>query len=306
MPALKTRGTATIKGMTVRRATQHEVVTLINPCADVYEVFARANLEIVRSGRASVVKQNAHLGEKLALCGAGPSLATYKHLIDGVDRVWACNSALPYLVEAGVHVDAGIAIDQTPGMLRDWPDPPDVDYFIASTCDPKLTEHLLAHGRRVVFFHNLVAFDGEMEHYREDWPPSFMVDEGTSVVPRVVGLAAWLGFQRIDVYGADCCFSDDIAHANGETWEQAFGDMVMMKGEIDGREFLTRPDFLQSAVDLVRRQLASPGRIRLIGDTLPVSLMGKDDDYLTSVSRWMLPGELPGEHVNGEQNGQQD
>jgi len=272
-------------------------IELHNPVTDRLASFALANLA---AALPEMVRPMEFAGQSLALCGAGPSLRGAT--LDGYDRVWACNSALPYLVEAGAKVDAAVGIDQTPGLLREWGSAPDVTYLVASTCDPALVAHLRAHGRRVVFFHNCVGFDGEMHHYCEEWPPAFMVASGATVVSRVIGLAGWMGFSRVGVYGADCAFgAGDLVHANGDGPHEAYGNPLMMQGEIDGRVWRTRPDMLLGAVDLVRRVRASNGAIRLFGDTLPNALMTKDDAFLDEVMRILPPGTTP-EDFYGQQD----
>lgn len=246
-----------------------------------------------------VIPQGGMEGRRLAICGAGPSLRD--ETIRGVDDVWACNSALPYLVSAGVSVTAAIGIDQSPGLLREWTETFDVPYFVASSVDPCLVAHLQLEGRRVRFFHSFVdccEHDGgtsELDFYNRTWPtPMIMLGEGLSVVSRVIGLAQWMGYERVDVYGADCCFAaGDVAHANGDGAAQAYGAPAIMQGEISGRVYRTRPDMLMDAVSLARRVRSAGGRIRLIGDTLPVALLGKPDGFLDEVCRRLQPGESP-------------
>lgn len=295
-------------GMVVRRgdevpeaqpeAPQPEPRTLMgielkNPVTHRLREFAFRNRLI--AGQPEMVQQNDFPGKTLALCGAGPSLDPKQ--VRGVDHVWATNSALPWLIQQGADVDVGVGIDQTPGLLREWSDPPDVVYYLASTVDPALTEHLVAHGRHIVWFHNYVGWGeeaDEFDHYKNDWPPAFMLGSGATVVPRMIALAAWQGFRRIDIHGADCALADgDIAHANGETAEQAFGKPILMGGNIDGRMWRTRPDLLMSAVDLVRCAEKNRSHIRLIGDTLPVALLGKPDAYLNDVIQRLQPGTIP-------------
>lgn len=239
-----------------------------------------------------VVAPGTFKGKTLALCGAGPSLAD--NLPEGVDAVFACNSALPYLWNRGIKVTAGVGIDQTAVLKTEWEDPPPVVYYLASSVDPVVVKHLQDHGRTIVWFHNAVGFDDEFLHYCETWPPMFMVGRGATVVPRVLGLAEWMGFDRIDVYGADCALGDgDVAHANGKHVAKAYTNPLLMEHTLDGRKWRTRPDLLMSAVDLVRKARESEGRIRLIGDTLPNALMGKDEEFLDLVCRRLAPGEKP-------------
>lgn len=236
-----------------------------------------------------VVEQGSHAGQTLAICGAGPSLK--KHAIEGVDQIWACNSALPFLLARSVPVSAGVGIDQTPGLLREWIDAPDVPYLVASTVDPDVVKHLRVHGRDVTFFHSYVGFPGEFEHYVETWPGTLMAGQGFMVVSRMIGVAEWMGFERIDLYGCDCALDGDVAHANGELVTEAYVNPLIMEGTVRGRVWRTRPDMLLGAVDLARRVRKSEGRVRLIGDTLPVALLGKSDEFLDSVMRTIKPGD---------------
>ena len=267
-------------------------IELANPVTDKLADFIIANAE----GDPVMVGPDTHKAQTLALCGAGPSLRDLR--FDKTDQVWACNSALTYLVGEGVHVDVAVGIDQTPQMLREWESPPDVTYYVASSCDPALVVHLREHKRTVHLFHNHVGvgddIDWEWEQYTERYPPGYMISQGATVVGRSIGLAWWAGFERIDVYGADCCFGDDdLVHANGEDMGEAYGRPLTMEGEISGRMWRTRPDMLMDAVDLVRKVRKSEGAIRLMGDTLPVCLLGKSEEFLTAVIRRLKPGETP-------------
>jgi hypothetical protein len=233
-------------------------------------------------------------GKTLALCGAGPSLNDTWTSIREYDHVFACNSALPLLVERGVRVTAGVGIDQTPRLIEEWTDPPAVPYYLASTVDPTLVAHLQAHGRQPIFFHSTVGFDGEFEYYCDHWPPMYMVGQGFTVLSRFLGLADWMGFERVDLYGADCAFGpDDVTHANGTIATNAYVNPLIMAGEIDGRTWRTRPDMLMAAVELTRRVRNSDGKYRLVGDTLPSALLDKDDSFLDLVCRSLAPGERP-------------
>ena len=273
-------------------------IELLNPVTDKLPAFIVTNSE----GNHAMVEPDTNRAQTLALCGAGPSLRDLR--FDKTDRLWACNSALPYLIGEGVRVDVGVSIDQTPAMLREWESPPDVMYYVASSCDPALIAHLKEHGREVRLFHNNVGvfpdvdkpdIEWEWRQYCDAYQPGYMVGEGATVVSRSIGLGFWVGFERIDIYGADCCFTDyDIAHANGDTEEVAYGgNTTVMEGEISGRQWRTRPDMLLEAVDLVRRVRTTQSKIRLMGDTLPVCLLGKSDEFLDEVIRRLKPGETP-------------
>ena len=265
------------------------------------EGFVRAN---ARTRPMRVCHADEYHGETLALCGAGPSLRVAR--FEPTDQLWACNSALPWLIEHGVLPTAGVAIDQTPRLLEEWKDAYDVAYLVASSVDPHLVQHLTRHGRSVRFFHNAVGItksdwvNPDPEHLRDyefalyctAFPPTYVLGSGQTVVSRVIRLAFWMGFERIDVYGADCCLGPgDQAHANGEDAEAAYGNPLLWAAEINGRRWVSRPDMTMDAVDLVQRVRESGGRVRLMGDTLPVALLGKSDQVLSEVCRRLAPDE---------------
>ena len=101
--------------MTTALAPRRMAVEMHSPVADRLANYIAANRF---TAPCVTLQPDTCQGRTLALCGAGPSLA--KHVIEGVDDVWACNSALPYLTGKGVRVTAGVGIDQTPGLLREW------------------------------------------------------------------------------------------------------------------------------------------------------------------------------------------
>ena len=264
-----------------------DCIELHSPVSNELRGFAAEN---VKHSPLVMVAPDLFKGQSLALCGAGPSLKDAK--FNGEDHVFACNSALPYLVARGVRVTAGVGIDQTPGLLDEWKDPPNVPYYVASTCDPALIRHLREHGCTPIFFHNFVGLmdeDGnvdEYDYYCATWPNSYMVAQGFTVVDRFIGVAQWMGFTQINIYGADHAFGpDDQAHANGDSATEAYGNPLIMEGEIDGRVWRTRPDMLLAAVELARRVRDSGGTITLVGDGLPHALLGKDDAFLDQVCR---------------------
>lgn len=273
-----------------------QTIELRSPVADQIPGFSHTNA--LRDNIEMVGPKHSKLGKVLALCGAGPSLRP--EVIDRYDDMWACNSALTYLLEHGITPTHAVAIDQTPQMLEEWEAAPEgPEYWIASTTDPALADHLLAHGRTVKWFHNACGFpdglDAEFAHYDKDWPtPAFVLGIGATIVPRLIALAAWLGYRRIDIYGADCAFvDDDVVHANGGTAGEVYVAPVILEGTFRGKTWRTRPDLLMSAVDLARQVRQHPGNIRLIGDTLPVALMDLEDEELDTVVRRMEPGEIP-------------
>ncbi len=161
-------------------------------------------------------------GQHVVICGAGPSLVEEAaEWVPQADEVWGCNSALTWLVNNGHRVTHGCTVDQTAEMLNEWETAPDVEYLLATTVHPHLTDHLLKQGRRVRWFNNFVGMKNKPVAWPdengvnvgvayEDWlywtlfPNTVRCGSGLNTVTRAIDLALCLGFDKITVLGADC------------------------------------------------------------------------------------------------------
>jgi hypothetical protein len=225
---------------------------------------------------------NAASGRKLVLCGAGPSLKTHwAHYLgpEGIcltpkTDVWACNSALTWLLAQGAHVTHGFAIDQTEGLLSEWASTPNVRYIIASSVNPKLVALLQSKGRHLTWFHNFVGSQDEARLYRTIWPSSVMVGDGLNSVNRAMCLAQYMGYKSVTVLGADGALAaGDVMHANGDGPLAHGATAVIMEGVINGRTWSTKPDMIFSAVQMAKMAGKAFSRYRVIGDTLASALL---------------------------------
>lgn len=261
------------------------------------------------------------VGQRVAICGAGPSLReTASHIPAMVDQVWACNSALPYLMDRAQRVTHGFAIDQGVAMLapHEWGRTFAVDYLLASSVSPLLVQHLHAASRPITFFHSYiglpspadwVAPDGlpertyEMWLYTTQYPTSVQVGHGLNAVPRAVCLALAMGFSEILVYGADCACAPNappmprlgtpeyatwlealVMYPDGRTAAQYGPQAAFAEASIDGTRWHTRPDMAISASMLVELAERHP-QVRFIGEGLPGLLMAKDATFRAGMPR---------------------
>lgn len=292
------------------------MIQLTNPEVHNFKAFIIGNA--TKCDR--VVEQNAAEGQTLVICGAGPSLRHHaaKWCAKG-DQVWACNSALPYLVREGHKVTHGFTVDQTPHMCAEWHTTPDVEYLIASTVHPHLVALLAARGRSFTFFHNYVGIqerpvqwpdeNGVLQGAEfEDWmyltfyPPTIRAGSGLNAVTRAIDVAEFMGFRKIVVLGADCAIEvtrpmprgvragspehvrwlkeATIMHADGSNAISSGATPMTMHGVIDGRHWETKPDMVITATWLVKMRRRMGNRLTLIGDTLPNALRNKSDEFL--------------------------
>jgi hypothetical protein len=299
-------------------------IQLTNPNADNYAAFIVGNADArdhlvmrdMQSTEDYVVHENCYKDQHLVLCGAGPSLADNAvEWCPKGDQVWGCNSAVIWLAEHGHKATHGFTIDQGEPMVEEWRSAPDVEYLLATTVHPLLTEHLVAAGRKVRFFHNYVgmrgrpvACDGGQLSY-EDWlygslfPSTVRVGDGLNSVNRAIALAEFCGFSQISVLGADCSLrvkgraprkdgkrgdgkymqwlkDNTIMHADGGNALASGATHHVFEADIDGRYWVTKPDMLVSAIDLVKMQRTYGVKLNLVGDTLPNALKDKDDEFL--------------------------
>lgn len=274
----------------------------------------------------TVAEPGSRAGQRVVICGAGPSLTDHLDRMADADEVWACNSALPYLWDRGVRVTHGVTVDQGAAMLepeelgRLLP----VGYYLASSVHPDLVRRLAVAGHPVTFFHNYLgvadppgwahpdpAMRCEEFTYRRLYRPTLMVGVGLNTAIRAASLALGLGFASIEIVGADCAARPDgppmpdprsaafgdwvdglVLYADGRTASGYGPDGPLLEAVLDGRRWHTRPDMVVTATDFLALQAAYPGRLTFVGDTLVNALVGKDADYLAAMPRLTDDGRV--------------
>ena len=296
--------------------TNAETTVFMNLFHDAVRDYATQH-HVVRGGEA--------YGQHVVICGAGPSLReTAAEWCPKGDQVWGCNSAAPWLVTHGHRATHAFTVDQTPAMLREWVDAPDLEYLCASTVHPHLTAWLRSKQRMVRFFHNYVGIPGAPVAFRDEWfsfedwmycvlfPPTARAGSGLNSVNRAVDIAQYMGFSKITVLGADCALrlkrpkptkfvhgdrqhrrwleKHTVMHANGNSAVHGGQTAVTLGGTVDGRYWESKPDMIVSAVwlEMTRRRLN--GQLDIIGDVLPNALRNKDETFLQRLPT-MVNGE---------------
>lgn len=297
--------------------------------------YIRRNRQYCRGPR-DVVQPDSHKGQSVAICGAGWSLTQHEEQLrnGGYDQIWGCNSALPYLWDAGLPVTHGITVDQGEDMLKpvEFGRTLNVPYYLASSVHPLLAKKLARMHRQLTWFHNFVGMENpkdwvapepwasasanaqrgfktlEMWLYETQWPSTVQVGYGLNTLPRSAIVAMFMGFARIDLYGADHAAKPDappmpagdaaaysawlkqvVLYATGRTVHAAYGDTaIMIEHYLGGHRWHTRPDMMISArhlIDLARmcdgKQV--PITLRLIGDTLPNAMLQMGQEYLDTM-----------------------
>jgi len=297
----------------------HEALTTNQPTAPAMTSVASFRDACESANVHHMVRPDSATGQHIVIAGAGPSLSDYLHVCEQADQVWACNSALPYLLAKGIKVTHGFTVDQTPAMLTEWATAPDVEYLVATTIHPHLTALLQGRNRRLRWFHNYVGVDkpavswpdedGVMQSASyEDWlyltlyPPGCRAGSGLNTVTRAMDMAGFVGASKVSVLGADCALrvtskrpagailgtpaydkwlrESTQMHADGGNALASGASAVTVEGEIDGRVWLSKFDLCISAVWMEMMRRRDPERFIFKGDTLPNALRDKPVSFL--------------------------
>ena len=148
--------------------------------------------------RIPMVQHNRYKGLTLVIAGAGPSLSKAYREIKKADHVWGCNSAVNWLIDQNWKCTHGIAIDASPRMFGEvWIEPADIDYLLATTVNPLLTDHILKHDHKIEFFHSHRHSNDEEILCSMLFPAAPICVNGLNVANRAVELALWLGYKKI-------------------------------------------------------------------------------------------------------------
>lgn len=268
-----------------------------NPTFDQVPAHIAANARLRVRFKFPMAERDTHRGRVLAICGAGPSLqADYKRLLSGTYDVWACNSALNWLADRGVPITRGCAIEMSDIMLNTWCEAPVVPYLLASCVHPHLILGLLQRGvTDITMFHNFVGFGENESKMYSLYPETVVAGMGLNVVNRLIQVGDYLGYDRIDVFGADCALGADGAwHMDGST---ASDKRQVVTAKINGRKWATFFDMAYSAGALVWQKRVLRKRLRLIGDTMPAAILA-DPRYRQDPDRFLklLPSFNDGDY----------
>lgn len=273
-----------------------------------------------------IIEPDSAKGQHLVLCGAGPSLND--HIVEWApkaDQLWGCNSAATWLAKQGYPITHALTVDQTPHMYLEWKDAPeDIEYLVATTIHPHLSEWLANTGRRFRYFNNFVGLKKPPVEWEdvtgekrimgyEEWiyallfPGTIQAGSGLNTVNRAIDVALHMGFEKITVLGADCAIrtkgqpskswalgsppylkwlrKNTVMHADGGHALASEATAMVITATIDGRFWMTKPDICISAVWLMKQAKASNGQIELIGDTFPNAIKGKPEEWLARLPR---------------------
>lgn len=192
--------------------------------------------------------------EPIAIVGFGPSLNDTWEQIRNFKYVMTCSGAHKFLREKGITPQWHVEVDPRSHKVGLMGEPcRDTTYLIASTCHPKVFEHL--DGYDVQLWH---VFDSTEEGQRILPRGEWAVTGGCDVGLRALTLAAFLGFRDLHVFGLDGS-ARETRHAgphpnSGKAKHYA-------ETEYDGVTYKTTPAML-AAAQQVRHEMEQMPKVK--------------------------------------------
>jgi hypothetical protein len=229
----------------------------------------------------SKLKHSARKRPKTAIiCGLGHSLNQFiPHIATTKADIFSCK-ATDLLKSYGIKVRYEVHVDAQPKEASYVTNYPDVIQLISSQCDPATFDAIQPWHKYQ--FHTAMS---------NTWTPverRLCLSAGTNVVIHAVQLAAYLGYNNIEVYGFDCSWPDvnGASHVNKNTSEQR----IVINS--DGRQFVTTREMLGMAQEAVRilAHISSKATITVGGDGLVQYLITTAiEEQLAGRDPWRLP-----------------
>lgn len=207
--------------------------------------------------------------DKVAVVCYGPSLSQTWEEIKNFKYIITCSGAHKFLIDRDIIPTWHVEVDPREHKIKLIGDPhKDVEYLVASTCHPKVFEHL--EGQNVKLWH---VFDNDAEAKRVLPPGEWALTGGCDVGLRAMAIAHFFGFVDLHVFGKDGCMGDTGYHAS-EHPNQA--PPQCFKTEYRGKTYYTTPSILEAAKQTFHELDVMPDvKVKFYGEGL-VQEMFKD------------------------------
>lgn len=189
--------------------------------------------------RARIAASDAITEEPIAIVCYGPSLADTWEELRRFKTVMTCSGAHQFLIERGITPTFHVEVDPREHKVKlIGPPSPDTEYLIASTCHPKVLDHLESYN--VKLWH---VFEGAEDALRTLPPMEWALLGGCSVGLRAMTVARFLGFVNQHMFGMD--------GSEGATGKHAAAHPNQPPGHslctVDGVDYRTTPAMLEAA-----------------------------------------------------------
>lgn len=214
-----------------------------------------------------------HDGEAV-LVGSGMSVEDYvgqirEHSEQPNHCIFALKAAHDFLLDNGIRPHAAVAVDPQEKIAQIYKNPQhDIRYFISSQCHPAVFDALKDY--RVILWHLYTKSTHEywserIKKKRRSPEKMMFIGGGTTTGMRAISLAAYMGYQKINLYGFDSCIRGMNLKIDGSKAKEE-SQMVVVH---DGKGFHTTGAMAQQSHDFYKQVEAIPNiRIKAYGDGL--------------------------------------
>lgn len=196
------------------------------------------NIKLV-SGR--IQQSYALNAEPMAVVGFGPSLAETWETLKDFRHIITCSGAHKFLLERGIVPTYHLEVDPRKHKIALIGEPhPDVEYLIASACNPEYVQFLLSKGANVKLWH---VFDNAEEGFRTLPHGEWAITGGCSAGLRALTMARFLGFTDLHIFGLDGSEGKTGKHADAHPNQAKLSQETVY----DGVTYKTTAAFLEAA-----------------------------------------------------------
>lgn len=216
--------------------------------------------------RLDIVPETKKRADPVAIVCFGPSLNDTWEKVREFKNIISCSGSHKFLVDRGIIPTWHIEADPRPHKIELIGKPQKgVQYLIASTCHPKLFDHL--EGFDVSLWH---IFLNEEDAHRMLPAGDWAITGGSSVGLRALTIARLLGFVDLHIFGMDGCDGKSGRHAAAHP-NQAKESLPV---EYDKVTYYTTPSFLECAKETTRElDILHDAKVTFYGDGLTQHLV---------------------------------
>lgn len=202
------------------------------------------NIRLSANVDVPIFKREKGRGGNAIFVAAGPSLRAFlpeiKKRHDAGEFLITCNHTYDYLQEHGIVCDVCMLIDPRPDNWDCVKKPqPKTTFYVATVCDIRLFENLLALGANVVKMQVAYGMKDEVDVVLQKeiyhLPLSDYLVGGTMTPLRAMPFAVMIGIKSLEFYGFDSCFTGP--------------EPIVLKGEPKFKEILKETGALYTDAD---------------------------------------------------------
>ncbi len=189
-------------------------------------------------------------------CSGGPSLKDYYETVRELAKkpnhyVVCVKSAHDDLIAQGIIPWACVLLDPRAHVQDFIENPhPEIRYLVASMCHPTTVDRLIEKKAKVWGYHAQVGAGEHDVVAQRLGDGHFLIPGGCSAAMRGISILHTVGFRRFDLYGYDCCYTNE-KDIDFTTLDKR-GQPKYVRVTVNGKEFITDHEKIAQCQDIVK------------------------------------------------------